>query len=455
MGTLIIFLATTTTATTATTATTQTSESTTTTAPATAAPTSVATTVASETMTTTTAIVTTTVIAEGTTTTKICEMEDLMGDDSMIPLRSVQTLLGSSEEYQPYDEVSRTWKLSVPHGDEKPSMVFKFLRPSQVGGIRMNPDSGVKTVDVYTTDDKGETTPFENALVTSDGRVALPSQISVIESVTEMKVVFVEPADEKTSVYRPSVNALGCYKEATTTIVAPSTTTIGEAMPSTTTTITSEAAETVPTTTTTLSTTPGATEVGTTTTVAVVTTTTTPTGSTIVVCPLSDKMPSQAPEFGDNQFTVLSGGGNPSDVQPGRTGWKPAVPPKGSQPPEMRIIVPPTTNNRPSLIASVTIEDDSLSRVTVVFIFKGVTVYTITEILPPSGSVTVGPKGLPVEVDEITVRLDTPTNQDVKYYDTKATLTGCFEPAAGELNFAIVGLNGMLQDTFESLFDFI
>lgn len=411
---------------------------------ATSAGTTVPATTVATTTTTTIAVVTTTVGAE-TTTTAICPLQDLMGSDdspaSLIPTSRVQTYAPpASVVLTPYGGRAEPWVVTVPTDDSaaKPSITFDlrdFASEPKVTSVSLNPDSNVQTVTVIVTDSTGKQTTFENLPVTPEGQVVFSAPIVLDASTVEVQLI--EPVDESqpSSV---SPNVQGCFGAvAVTTVITPTeTTTTGQTQPSTTTTVSTVSptgavvATTTPSTTTTLS--PTTPAIGTTTvTTAVVTTTATPTTSTTVICPLSDKMPEQAPELGNTQFTVLTGDGTPSDVQPGRDGWQPTV---GSQSPVLQIDLSTGAPTTP-LVQSVTVTDTVAKKV-IIEAFRGLEpVFEQTVELPESGTVTVyaNPDNkLPSEVTLLRITLVEPKSPDATTYDTTVAIVGCFEPAVGK-----------------------
>lgn len=319
---------------------------------------------------------------------------------ALIPLSGVEPRLGSSEEYQPYGGESWPWVVSKPNDERKPSFVFKMdptKSVAQITSIRLGKDSNVKYVTVIITYKRGDTTPIYNVGVTPDGLVAFSEPV-VFEDVKEVEIVFEEPNDDS-GVYQVSPNVQGCFGDAKSTVA-----------------------------TTPLSTT---TSVGTTTSQAIVTTTTTPQGTVTTFCPLTSEMPAQAPQYGDNQFTVIRGDGVPSDVQPNKDGWKPSV---TEERPVMRIELPPTKTGDEPRIQSITIVDYLPITVTIIIYSRDQPdpVYNEKVDMPDSGSVTVypSPRGESVPASSITVELGEPKYPDVPNYDTKITLVGCFEPIA-------------------------
>lgn len=364
---------------------------------------------------------------------------------SLIPIEEGYIIPGSSEVYQQYDPVSRTFQVSRPYDDNYPSVELTPKTASTVDEIRFNHDCGVNKARIRTTSDTGEDTIFHNVLVRPDGQLALPTDFPHDSKLSSMNVQLTEPTSEWTTIYSVTVTLLSCNKEATTTIVAPSTTTVGQTVPSTTTTMTSQAIETLPTTTTTLSTTSATTEVGTTTSIAVVTTTTTPTGSTtIVVCPQIDQMVTQTALLDESHFkSSNSDDPNPVAVQPPYGGWKPAVARDGSPNPGFCVeLADDASNSFPPMIASVTIKDFTLLIFRIVFYFGESEIYNAIERMPVSGSKTVVPseESVAVRVNKVCVELMEANSPSVLNYETTMLLKGCLEAQTGELNITKVSI---------------
>lgn len=294
----------------------------------------------------------------------------------------------------------------------------------------------MKTITVIVTSDDGTTTTLRDLKVTPEGHVDLPTAVPAI-SIT---IVLEEPSDATNPQYSVSPSAQGCFRAETTTIVTPTTTTAGTTTPSTTTVSTVSTTGTVvttttPTVTTTLSTTAtpaiGTTQV----TTAVVTTTTTAIGTTTVVCPLTGQMPKQAPDYRDEQFTPVVGGGTPTEVQPGVVGWTPKYAPE--EYPVLKIDLAPFKDTpSPPLLQSVTVTDLVATTVTVTVEDKtGKVVFEITVTFPKDGVVTVyfRPEDkLPIVAYVVVIALGEPKNPTDDTYDTTITLVGCLEPLVGK-----------------------
>ena len=463
--------ATTTPAATATTAGTTTSEGTTTTegtttaatstpsagttASTSAPPTTTTAATAAATTTTTLATVTTSATTAGTTTTVLCPLQDLMGKDGsepLIPLEQVSVKKDDSAvEYQKYGGDSSPWVVDAPiEGDnaKKPAITFDLTGAAgdesepQVTSVSMNPGSNVDIVSVTFISKEGETTTFPGLQVTREGKVLFSAPF--VLPATEVIIVLEKAVDASIGKYTVSPNVQGCFRAETTTIVTPTTTTAGTTTPSTTTVSTVSTTGTVittttPTVTTTLSTTTPPPIVGTTqVTTAVVTTTTTATGTTTVVCPLTGEMPKQTPDFTDEQFTPVTGGGSPREDQPGVVRWTPTYEEPAKNPVLQINLVPVGTTSTP-LLQSVTVTEVLATTVTInVYLTEDTTaepVFTITVTIPDIGSITVYVRpedNLPIEASVVEIVLGAPKNPDDTTYDTTVTLVGCFEPLAGK-----------------------
>lgn len=349
----------------------------------------------------------------------------------------------SSDEIQEYGVNTRPWIVTVPTDEnaESPSITYD-LRPDgidsapQVTSVSLNPDSNVQRVTLIGKSDEGKTTTIPDLEVTPAGQIAsfAPLQASILT------IVFTQPSDASIKQYSVSPNVQGCFRAETTTIVTPTTTTAGTTTPSTTTVSTVSTTGTVvttttPTVTTTLSTTAPPTVGTTQVTTAVVTTTTTATGTTTVVCPLTGEMPKQAPDYRDEQFTPVVGGGTPTEVRPGVVGWTPKYAPEA--PPVLEIDLAPIKDTPSSpLLQSVTVTDLVATTVTVTAKDQtGKVVFEITVNFPTSGVVTVYLRPddkLPIVAYVVVIELGEPKNPTDTTYDTTITLVGCFEPLAGK-----------------------
>src|SRR6218665_110903 len=390
------------------------------------------------TTTTTLATVTTSATSAGTTTTVLCPLQYAMGTDGtepLLPLDKVSaTKDDSSVEIQKYAGLYSPWIVSLPTAegaDVPPRMTFDLSESSpdsapQVTSVSLTPDSNVNSVTVIFTSKEGETTTFSDLPVSQDGQIAFPDTFAPTPA-SQVTIVFLEPADSSIGQYSVSPDIQGCFRAETTTIITPTTTSAGSTTPSTTTVSTTGTV--VTTTTPTVTATPS---VGST---VVLTTVTTPIGSTAFVCPLSDQMPLQSPEFSNSVLTVIKGDASPYEAEPGRIAWKPSV---TSESPVMQIDLLSATGKL-TLLQSVMVTDSIAQFITVVIFdtkdTSALPIFSKTVPLPDTGSASIFLRpadGMPVASALVELILGQPKDELASNYDTPVNLVGCFERATGE-----------------------
>lgn len=376
----------------------------------------------------------------------------MTGPPTDLPLQSVTTDIGSSRQLKPLDRsTGQPWVVETTSSDDAatpkeakvpPEFALKFAKPVSVTSVETGKESGLSKVDLVAKNAEGETTIVQDVPVTPSGRVLIPASI-IASTTTHLRVILKSlRTDSSIEIFRVNPSAQGCLREETT--VAPTTTSVGQTVPSTTTTVTTSpttgavTTQTVPSTTTTLSsptaaatTTSGTPTFGSTTAVTVVTTTTTPTVTTTVYCPLSDRMPSQAPTFGEDDIEVVNANENskPPESQPGAIDWQPAVPSKNEPSPQLLVGLQPG-----SLIQSVSVDEANAETIVFVIFYPSGKSDTIEKVVPEDGSVTFypSPDGSPVEAVKFGISPEGTKDPQAETYDLTVKVTGCFEPSLGE-----------------------